>query len=315
MCTAIGLSLKNRYFGRNLDLEAHFGESVVLTPRGFTLDTRYEGAYTVRYALLGTATVQEDFPLYAEAINEKGLAMAGLHFVKNAVFSDKMRQNTQNITTFELIPWVLGRCADIEEAKRTLQSINLMGDAFCDGLPAAPLHWFLTDGVRSLVLEWTKKGGNVFENPLHVLTNNPPFPYHLAAWSQLPQAERAVKSPDLLEAYGESAAGLAADSAVLPGGYTSSARFLRAAWLCQKAKPLDGDEANAATCFQILSAVAPIHGSVAGLRNQPHHTLYSVCADLTQGIFYKKEAESLAIKAYSFSDVCVEGEKVVILKK
>jgi len=196
MCTAIGLTLNNRYFGRNLDLEDHFGESTVLTPRGYRLDLRHGNARALCYALLGTATVRDGFPLYAEAINEKGLAMAGLHFVGNARFSDALRPDKNNLTTFELIPWVLGSCATVDEAKTALESLNLMGDAFCEELPAAPLHWFVTDGERSLVLEWTQKGGAVFENPLHVLTNNPPFPamlWHLSNYMNLSSLPAAVR--------------------------------------------------------------------------------------------------------------------------
>ncbi|MBR5793043.1 MAG: linear amide C-N hydrolase, partial [Anaerotignum sp.] len=37
------------------------------------------------HAILGTALVQEGYPLYFDAMNEKGLAMAGLLFEGNAV--------------------------------------------------------------------------------------------------------------------------------------------------------------------------------------------------------------------------------------
>lgn len=36
------------------------------------------------YAILGMAHVAEGYPLYYDAINEKGLGMAGLNFVGNA---------------------------------------------------------------------------------------------------------------------------------------------------------------------------------------------------------------------------------------
>lgn len=36
--------------------------------------------------MIGMAHVAENYPLYYEAINEKGLGMAGLNFVGNAVY-------------------------------------------------------------------------------------------------------------------------------------------------------------------------------------------------------------------------------------
>ena len=38
------------------------------------------------YALIGMADVRDGYPLYAEAVNEKGLGMAGLYFPGNAFY-------------------------------------------------------------------------------------------------------------------------------------------------------------------------------------------------------------------------------------
>ena len=40
MCTAVTYKTKNHYFGRNLDLEVSYGESVVVTPRNFPFHFR-----------------------------------------------------------------------------------------------------------------------------------------------------------------------------------------------------------------------------------------------------------------------------------
>ncbi|MBQ9805543.1 MAG: linear amide C-N hydrolase [Clostridia bacterium] len=312
MCTAIGLHFGNRFFGRNLDLEQHFGERIVLTPRGFSLPHRYEKETVTRFALLGMAAVRDGFPLYAEAINEKGLAMAGLNFVGNAAYFDEPDAKKTNITTFELIPWVLGQAETIGRAGELLNNLHLMSTAFEDQLPPGELHWFLTDGEESLVLECTKEGIRLYNDPLCVLTNNPPFRFQLAA--SLPflgSRQQAVRG--LLQELGISAESLGSTGNTIPGDYSSTARFARASWLVQSAKTLGAAEADLATCFQILSAVAPVHGSVTGVHQKEHYTLYTVCANLSRGEFYWRGSDSPNTVTVRFADFQQNADRLVII--
>ena len=51
------------------------------------------------YAIIGMAHVAGDYPLYYDAINEKGVGMAGLNFVGNAVYAD-VWSGVDNIAQF-----------------------------------------------------------------------------------------------------------------------------------------------------------------------------------------------------------------------
>ena len=301
MCTAIGLSMGDRYFGRNLDLECHFGECVTLTPRGFSFSLRAGGQLETRYALLGMATSAGEFPLYAEAISEAGLGMAGLNFVGNAAFLGGRAAESTGVAVFELIPWLLGQAESLEEAEELLRKVTVLSIAPRPDLPTAELHWFLTDGEDSLVLECTREGMRVYQNPTGVLTNNPPFPYQLARWNAMPQPQpKPPLDPALLgfctESYGR-------DGDLLPGGYSSEARFLRAAWLRERVKPCDEREtARVAAAFSILSSVAPPYGCVVGANGRMHYTLYSVVANLSRGRLYLRDTRGTEITSYGFSD-------------
>ena len=88
MCTCITYDNGSFYFGRNLDLDGSFGETVTVTPRNFTLYFRRAGRMERHYAMIGMAAEQDRFPLYAEAVNEKGLCMAGLNFPGNAYYQE-----------------------------------------------------------------------------------------------------------------------------------------------------------------------------------------------------------------------------------
>ena len=97
MCTSITLKDKDMYFGRNLDLEYSFGERVVVTPRNYVFKLRAKEPMMRHYAMIGMATVAEGYPLYAEAVNEKGLYMAGLNFPGNAVYMERGRIRTTSL--------------------------------------------------------------------------------------------------------------------------------------------------------------------------------------------------------------------------
>ena len=81
MCTAATYTTKDFYFGRNLDLEFSYQESVTVTPRNFPIPFRTKETLTHHYALIGMAFVCSGFPLYYDATNEFGLSMAGLNFL------------------------------------------------------------------------------------------------------------------------------------------------------------------------------------------------------------------------------------------
>ena len=81
MCTAATYKTKDFYFGRTLDYEFSYGDEITVTPRKFPFEFRHMGKRDSHYAIIGMAHVAGEYPLYYDAINEKGLGMAGLNFV------------------------------------------------------------------------------------------------------------------------------------------------------------------------------------------------------------------------------------------
>ena len=120
MCTAATYRTKDFYFGRTLDNAFSYGDEVVITPRNYPFHFIEAGDCNTHYALVGMSHVAGDYPLYYDAVNEKGLGMAGLNFVGNAVYG-KRKDGKDNIAQFELIPWILCQCAAVEEARALVE--------------------------------------------------------------------------------------------------------------------------------------------------------------------------------------------------
>lgn len=89
-------------------------------------------------------------------------------------------EGKKNITSFELMPYLLSNCETTDDIKKILADASILNVSFSEKLPAADLHWILSDkSGKSIVVESTKTVLHVYDNPVHVLTNDPEFPDQL----------------------------------------------------------------------------------------------------------------------------------------
>jgi len=307
MCTAVWF--QNRYFGRNLDYDRSFGEAVVIMPRNFHIP---KGDTIGRpYGIMGVAHVSEGYPLYYDAMNEKGLAMAGLLFEGNAVYPSPVK-GKENIPSWALIPRVLGECASAEEAMLLLQRVCITGEPFSKTLPPSPLHWMIADRERCLVVEATKEGLQVYENTIGVLTNNPPFPFHrenLRQYLNLTAEEPENRFSQALElqpfSRGMGAIGL-------PGDVSSPSRFVRAAFLKSNAVSGEKEAENISQFFHILGGVEQIEGCVRLGDGRMEKTIYSSCCDLAGGCYYTRTYGEFTLRKCAFGEADLEGRALTV---
>lgn len=174
MCTAATYKTNDFYFGRTLDYEYSYMEEITITPRNYPFKFKEKETINTHYAIIGMAYVAEEYPLYYDAVNEKGLGIAGLNFVGNTYYNESI-EGKDNIAQFEFIPWILSQCATTEEAKKLIEKINLTNIPFNSQLPLAQLHWIIADKDEAITVEAVQEGIKVYENPVGVLANNPPF--------------------------------------------------------------------------------------------------------------------------------------------
>lgn len=296
MCTAITYETKDFYFGRNLDLHISYGEKVVITPRNYPFHFRNGRTLQDHYAMIGMASVSGGYPLYYEATNEKGLSVAGLNFPDNATYYPSV-ENLDNIAPFELMLWLLGQCATVEEASELLDRMNLWDMPFSDQLPLSPLHWLIADRKRSIVLEPLTEGLKIFENPVGILTNNPPFEYHMYnlvnymnITAQIPQNRFSEKIT--MKPYS-----LGMGSFGLPGDLSSASRFVKAAFTKLNSVSGDSESESVSQFFHILGSVTQQRGLTAVESGEYEYTIYSSCCNTDKGIYYYRTYNNNQINA------------------
>ena len=310
MCTAVSHLTQGLYFGRDLDYEVSFGESVTITPRSFPFRLRHLGAMDRHYAMIGMAHVLDDYPLYYDAMNEKGLCIAGLNFVTSAVYQPPM-PDRDNVAQFELIPWLLGSCATLAEVRTLLAKTNIVNIPFSEQLPLAQLHWLIADKTGSIVVESTADGLHIYDNPVGVLTNNPPFPQQLFAlnnYRALSPRTPAVAFADGLDlpVYSRGLGALG-----LPGDLSSQSRFVRAAFVRMNAKSGSGEAESVGQFFHILHAVEQQRGCCELDGGKYEITLYTSCCNADRGIYYYTTYGNHQITAVDMHRENLDGDRLV----
>ena len=287
MCTAMKIG---GLFGRTLDLEYGYAEQVVLTPREFTLAMRHRPDLTEHYAILGMATVAEGVPLYYDAVNEHGLAAAGLNFPHSGRYS---APKEGDVASFELIPYLLGTCATVAEARAILTEVRVCNTAFSAAYAPTKLHWMVADATESIVVESTAAGLRVYRNPIGVMANEPTFDRQLAHWASFAYLSHREPSPT------PPSLGRGSGSLGLPGDFTSPSRLVRAAFVAAHSEAADDPVGQ---FFHAIGAVEVPRGCLRLPDGRWVTSRYTSCMDMGTAAYYYRTYDCHRIQAVRLAD-------------
>jgi choloylglycine hydrolase len=281
-------------------------QQVTVTPRNYPFRFRNGTILSNHYAMIGMATIANGYPLYYEATNEHGLSVAGLNFPGLAVYHP-YTDGKKNVSPFEFISYLLCQCKTVQEARKTLENMNLWDQSFSKQLPLSPLHWIISDRNASLIAEPMAEGLRLYDAPLGLLTNNPPYPYHLyhlADYRNLsngPGEDRL--SGGKLRAYSNGMGAMG-----LPGDFSSASRFVKAAYLLENTAQ---KESSISQFFHILGAVAMPCGAVKMEDGACEVTCYTSCCDTERGIYYYTTYDNCRITGIDMGSRDLTGNALI----
>lgn len=323
MCTAITYKTKSHYFGRNLDLEYSYNESVTVTPRKYRFEFRKAGEIENHYAMIGMAYVVDNYPLYYDATNEAGLSMAGLNFPGNAYY-EKCGEGME-VSPFELVPWVLTQCTDVLQARELLKNTSLVAIPYSNELPLTPLHWIISDRNESIVIEPLKEGLKIYDNPIGVLTNNPTFDWHLMNINnyvaltpdepgRYPEVANSCEDISAWENLKFHRYSRGMGSMGLPGDWSSASRFVRATYVKLNSVSGESEQESVSQFMRVLDSVAMPRGCVHMGEEQYEITVYSSCCNTDTGTYYYKTYDDCRVKAVDMRGENLDGTQLVSYK-
>ena len=313
MCTAATYKTRDFYFGRTLDYEISYGETVTVTPRNFKLMFRSMGTMDHHFAFMGMAHITENYPLYYDAVNEKGLCIAGLNFVGNAHYREK-EKGKDNIAQWEFIPWIMGQCATVNDARELLDRINFLAEPFSPHFPMAQLHWIISDKNSSITVESVKDGIFVYDNPVGVLTNNPPFPVQIFNLNNymglsIDTPKNCFSEHLSLNAYSRGMGAIG-----LPGDLSSMSRFVRVAFTKMNSLSENDEKSSVSQFFHILGSVEQQRGCCRLANEKYEISIYTSCCNADKGIYYYKTYDHHSIVGVDMNREELNGEALISYK-
>ncbi|MBR3834900.1 MAG: choloylglycine hydrolase [Lachnospiraceae bacterium] len=311
MCTAATYKTKDHYFGRNLDLEYSYKETVTITPRNYHFSFRGLKPLECHYAIIGMAYVVDNYPLYYDGTNEEGLSMAGLNFPDNAYYPH-FQDGKDNVAPFEFIPWILGQCKNVDEARVKLENINLYNEPFSEELPLSPLHWIIADREEAIVVEPTKDGLKIYDNPVGILTNNPPFPYHMINISNYMRLSKEEPTNTFADSLPIKPYSRGMGTMFLPGDLSSASRFVKATFTKMNSVSGDSERESVSQFFHILKSVEQQRGLVHMGHGKYELTIYTSCCNTDKGIYYYTTYDNSEVVGIDMSKEELNSDKLIL---
>ena len=313
MCTALTLKTKDGYslFGRNMDLSYSFNQAVTLVPRNYEYRDRVTGNMKKnKYAIIGMASVIDEYPAFADGMNEKGLGCAGLNFPGYSYFVEKPIPGKNNLAPYDLILWILANFETVDEVAKELQNTELIAVPINEKTPLPTLHWIVADkNGKSIVIERTKERLSVYENPIGVLTNSPTFDWHL---TNLNEYIKTTPIQPECTTWGQKELkplGVGGGTNGLPGGFSGVDRFVRIAYLKSRSVEMEDLEKGISQFYHMLNNVAMPRGSVIADDLQDI-TLYTSCMCQEKGIYYYATYNSYGISAIDMNKEELDAKEI-----
>ena len=310
MCTALSMKIKdgNYLFGRNMDLEYNFNQSVHLVPRKFS----YKNVVTnetenTKYAIVGMATTIDNHPMFADAMNEKGLACAGLNFPEYAYYEEEPVEGKTNLAPHDIILWTLGNFETVKEAKKAFENVEIVGKTINEQTQLATLHWMISDNNGdSIVIEKTKEGLKVYDNNLSVLTNSPTFEWHSTNVRQYIRCtakypNNATWDKDELTPLSRGYGGWG-----LPGDFSTSSRFVRIAFLRAMVNEVESGIKGVRDFFHM----AVPNYAVLTEEDIYDITQYASCMCLDSGVYYYNTYNNTRINIVDMNKENLDGSEI-----
>ena len=307
MCTALTLITKDRHhlFGRTLDVTRSYGQSVHIVPRNFNwINMVNQEILTSIYACVGMGIIINNQPCFFDALNEKGLAGAALNFKSYAKFKDSPSPGKNNISASSFLYWALSNFSTVKELRLALKNLVLTNTPITPDLPVAKLHWIFTDLTGgSIVIESMTDGLHIYNNPVGVLTNDPPFSWHLTNLAQYVTLKTETPPPIqminlLVHPFGQ---GLGRFG--IPGDGSTISRFVRAVFYKNATIDAQDEESGITAFFNLLSQVMIMKGSEESEAGTMDYTAYQSVMCLETGIYYYINYRNQRITAIKLSDL------------
>ncbi len=239
-------------------------------------------------------------------MNEKGLS-AKVLWLPSVGYQSVPKGKQKNALDVALVPdWILGSFSTVAEVKKNLPTVFVWGNTLA-GLGSIPvLHLAVHDAQgNNMVAEWIDGKLHVYDNPLGVMTNEPPLPMQWANLRNYVNLSPWIQKTLQLDGASVSGTGNGSGLLGLPGDCTPPSRFVRVAVLKKFAYQPEKAEDAVTFARHLLDQVYVMKGI------SREKTADGEMADYTQWV----AIEDLTNRVLYFADYNDQTLRTIDLKK
>ena len=222
------------------------------------------------------------------------------------------------ISQLEFAPWLLGNFATVKEVREALKmkSFPLVFDKMLLQY-TFELHFSVIDKTgESIIIEFTDQGRKIHENSLGVMTNSPPYDFHMLNLRNYVQLSKYAHEDFALGGTHFKPLGEGSGLLGMPGDLTPTSRLVRAATLANFASPVKTGAEAVNLAFHVLNSVDIPKGVACHEKQElfADYTSWKVAKDLTNSALYYHDYNDLTIRVVFLKNVDVEAGKRLKIK-
>jgi len=188
-----------------------------------------------------------------EGQNAEGLGMSGNFLPGFTEYQTVTKSDTSYVSILDLGVWALGMHASVAEMREALPKTKVWSDSSLPSGPTPPtIHMVFTDrSGDSIVVEYVGGELQIHSNAASVLTNAPPYGWHLLNLRNFLNLSSKGVSERTFGSVNVTAIGQGGGTTGLPGDFTPPSRFVRASFMRHFVTPPD----DAAEAIQAIGHI------------------------------------------------------------
>lgn len=312
-CTVLSIrdAKGNVYQGRTNEYPGMQPDELTYFPAGSSIESvTPDGgkgmSFKTKYAIFGatlkgmTPNAKQD--TLHEAVNDQGMSFTTNAFTRNGQSKITMPAD-KVLSVIDFGAWALGNFRTTDEVKKAIENNEV--DVWFPNIASmwnllAPVHFALYDkSGGAIVIEFVGGKTQVYDNAVRVMTNDPPFPWHLDHMNNYARLSNVDKNSGQFQDLSVQAPDSGGALAGLPSSNTSPDRFVKAAYYSNYALKASSSEEAIQTLSHVMNNFdRPVDitidepsdssggESVQSKAATSEATYFTVMNDLSQNHFY-----------------------------
>jgi choloylglycine hydrolase len=307
--------------GRTMEFGQQLDSNLIVIPRHLAMHgTAPLGklglAWETQYGAVGMNGLGQT--VLVDGMNEKGLAGGIFYMPGYAQYQDvTAAEYAHTLAPWELLTWILTRCATVDEVRAALAEIKVASVVFGDWNIVPGVHYSINDAAgNALVIEYLDGKPVVRDNPVGVITNAPEFDWHLKNLSNYLNLKPTNVPAFHWENLKISPMGQGSGMLGLPGDFTPPSRFVRAAVLSRAVTSGENGPRAVEQLFHVLDSFEIPLGDVrdAGAAESTYElTQWTTAADTRNRAYYFHTYNNRRLRRIELSKADFDAQAIIAI--